>query len=288
MNLIYLVFGKKTSYHYEAVFSIYSFLAISKSIERVCVYTDAPEFYKHMGDKVTLRVIDEKQLEEWKGKYGFFWRVKIKAVEDAIQRYPGKITVYLDSDTFAYKSTNNFEQLLHDGNAFMHKQESLLSTSRSNTTTKMWHQMKGRTFSGITINDEHAMWNAGLIAIPVDKQMETINLSLQLCDDMCAANITPRLIEQLAFSLSLQKTYSLLPSDDFVGHYWGNKNGWDSLISDYLAFSHLQNLTVDAEINNLINFNFSQTPLVRRERNVYKRVDKCMKKAFPIRDTFIR
>ncbi len=288
MNLIYLVFGKKNSYHYEAIFSICSFLAVSKSVERVCIYTDAPEFYKHMGNKVTLCVVDEKQLEEWKGEYGFFWRVKIKAVEDAIQRYPGKITVYLDSDTFAYKSTSSFEQLLHSGNAFMHKQESLLSNSKSNTTTRMWHQMKGRTFSGITINEEHAMWNAGLIAIPVDKQTEAIHLSLQLCDDMCAANITPRLIEQLAFSLSLQETYSLFSSDDLVGHYWGNKDGWDGLISDYFAFSHLQNLTIDDEIDNLINFDFSQIPLVRRERNIYKRLNRCMKNAFPIRDTFVK
>lgn len=287
MNLIYLVFGKRSCYHYEAIFSFCSFLSLTESVEKVLIYTDAPEFYKYMNDKVTICVIDEKKLDEWKGQYGFFWRVKIKAVEDAIYNNPEKKIIYLDSDTFVYKSPENFELLLDEGKAFMHKKEGLLSNSSSNTIKKMWRQLKGKTFAGLTLNSNHAMWNAGLIAIPVNKQKEAVNLALQLCDEMCAANVSRRLIEQLSFSLALQEMYSLLPAEDFVGHYWGNKDKWDNEIKDYFVKSHFQNLTIDDEIRNLTNFDYGIIPLIKRQQITYKRLARLFGRLFPDKEAYI-
>lgn len=131
------------------------------------------------------------------------------------------------------------------------------------------------------------MWNAGLIALPACKQKETINLALQLCDAMSAAGVTPRLIEQFAFSLALQETYRLLPADNFVGHYWGNKNEWDSFINDYFVQSHFQNETIDNEIENIQKLNFGKIPLIRKERTLYKQINKLLRKCLPFREKFI-
>lgn len=288
MNLIYLVFGKRVSYHYEAIFSICSFLSFSKSVENVLVYTDAPEFYKHISDKVLVRPLAETELKQWMGEYDFFWRVKIKAMEDAISRFPNKKIVYLDSDTFIYKSLDEFDSLLTNGDkAFMHKKEAIISNSPSHTQTRMWKQMKGKTFEGVTINKDHAMWNAGFIALPIQKQEEVIAFALQLCDSMSAAKVTPRLIEQFAFSLALQERYILLPADDFVGHYWGNKKEWDIFISNYFIQSYFQNQGIEDEIKNIRNIDFKQMSLLQKERTLFLRINKLLKKCFPPKTNYL-
>jgi hypothetical protein len=260
-----MIFGKKIAYHYEAIFSILSFLT-KAHIENIYIYTDAPEFYNILGKRVTLCLIDEDQLREWEGKYKFFWRVKIKIIEDCSRRNQEKPFMYLDSDTFLYKNAEFLEQSLSERKAFMHKKENLLRRCNSKTERIMWRQVRNKTFGGTTITKNHAMWNAGVVALPKEKQQEAIELALNICDDMCAQQVRPRLIEQFALSVALDATYSLLPAEDFVGHYWGNKEEWDHAISNFFVNAHLQNNNLEEEIASLSTFNFFQFPVIRKSK----------------------
>lgn len=41
---------------------------------------------------------------EWQGSYGYFFRLKIKALEYVAKEYPNQNLLYLDGDTFIYNS----------------------------------------------------------------------------------------------------------------------------------------------------------------------------------------
>lgn len=264
MNLMYLVFGQKVTYHYEAIFSILSFSS-KAHIDKVYIYTDAPEFYKVLGERVTLCPIDDKKLREWEGDYQFFWRVKIKAIEDCNRKNPETPLIYLDSDTFLYTSAALMEQSLAEGKSFMHKKEGTLCKISSKTERVMWRQLKNKEFGGVVITKDHAMWNAGVVALPKEKQQACISLALNVCDDMCAAKVRPRLIEQFALSVALDHTYTLLPAEDYVGHYWGNKTEWDDAIQKYFVAAYLQNKTLDEVIAALDEFDFTQYSVEKKK-----------------------
>ncbi len=296
MNLLYIVFGTKERYHYEAIFSILSFLAKNKGIEHIFVYTDAPNFYKCLDTKITIKKIDAFVQNDWKGKHNYFFRTKIKAIEDLHTAFPSKPLVYLDADTFLYKDRLDFlftsltadEQ--HTYKAFMHKKESLLSEGKSSKERKMWKRFSGKTFGGITIHASHAMWNAGFIALPVAKRKDAIELALNICDDLCenmsTANFRSHTLEQFAFSVALQENYKsdLLPVEDFVGHYWCNKDEWDLLIRDYLALAYVEQKTPEDMTNELAHFNFNQLPIQRRAKNIRIKLTRLIRSYFPDKD----
>lgn len=288
MNLIFLVFGTNERYHYEAIFPIWSFLAKNKAIGHIFVYTDAPNFYKSLAGKITIKEINPSVLQDWKGQYNYFFRTKIKAIEELDAAFPSQPLVYLDSDTFLYDDRLDFlSASLAANRAFMHKPENLLSDGNSSTERKMWKRFSGQTFGGVSIHASHVMWNAGFIALPVAKRRETIALALNICDDLCknmsTANFHSHTLEQFSFSLALQENYAsdFLSAEDFVGHYWSNKDEWDLLIKDYFALAYAEQYTQEDMLKILNHFDFKQVPVYRKTKSTRIKLEKLLQKFFP-------
>lgn len=72
MNLLYLVFGQNINNHIEAHFSIYSFLTQGEKINTINVVTDYPDFYTDFKNYINVIKVDEKILNDWKGRHNFF------------------------------------------------------------------------------------------------------------------------------------------------------------------------------------------------------------------------
>lgn len=153
MNLVLLSFGSKIENHYQAAFSILSFL-VKDEIEKVIVVTDNPEFYNLFKDKVEIIAINDQELESWKGKFNFFWRIKIKALETVINKNPNKDLLYVDSDTFLFGDTAAIKDGFSKGYSFMHIEEELLSKGNSKTVRNMWKVLQNKTFCGVEINSK--------------------------------------------------------------------------------------------------------------------------------------
>ena len=234
MNIIYLVFGNDFQFHQQVVFSILSILQKGTPPFQIFVYTDTPAFYAIFADKVQVIYISQTQIEEWKGKYDLFFRTKIKAIEYHSSHYPNEALLYLDGDTFLRKNGEEMQQLLQDGKAFMHKKEGALYKLPTKTERKIWDCCKGKRFAEIEVNEQTEMWNAGVIGIPVYQQNIAIEKALRLCDEMCEAGASSRLLEQLSFSIALQNTYGLVEVKDIMAHYWGNKPTFNAIIQQFL------------------------------------------------------
>jgi hypothetical protein len=284
MHVIYLVFGPNSANHTQAYFSILSFLRQPAALTGITVVTDQPSFYTRLAKQIQVLPVNTALLREWEGPHKFFWRVKIKALEAVAQRVPGQSLLYLDSDTFLSGSVHTLAATLADNIALMHEPEGAIATLSSKTERLTWRQLRGRELAGFTVSDAQVMWNAGVVGVPAARATAAIALALQLCDAWCAAEVTPRLIEQLALSVALSETGSLASARASIGHYWSAKPEWQAAISSFLLTSFLYARSVTEEITALSDFDFRAQPVKQRLKSTRGRVEKLAAKLFPNQD----
>ena len=283
MNLLYITFGSRIEIHYQAHFSMLSFLKESQQIDSIAVITDAPAFYKRLAPHVRLIVIDDKTLTEWRGPYDFFWRIKLRAIGLLAEQLGEKPIVYLDTDTFLFGPAAEFKDLLST-NALMHENEGTLPSLKTKTERRMWQQIQSKSFGGVTISAKHSMWNAGVVAIPGNRNAQAIALALALCDAMCEQVVRRRLVEQLALSVALDETYSVVAAENWVGHYWGNKAEWNDVIAQFFLSHFLTGSSFEHQIESLKSFDFHRIPIRKRRSRMHERWVGLADKLYPFRD----
>lgn len=284
MNLLYITFGKNTAVHMQAAFSIYSFLARFYQYNSVNIITDNKLYYQHLADKVNIIEMTEAELEAWKGEYQFFWRIKIKAIEKICSLYPNEPVLYLDTDTFLWGDISPIQQGLANGKAFMHENEGVLSGKQSKTEMNMWQQIAGKNFGGIEMKPSECMWNAGLVFTPNKQGGKDCELALMICDEMCRAGVTKRLIEQFSLSVALNQLYGLSEAKPLIAHYWSVKDPWNKAIADFFLEAYFAKWSSAQIIEQMQHFDTNLLPVYQRTRNTNLRLSGMINKMFPPKD----
>jgi len=281
MNLLYITFGDNVAVHLQAAFSICSFLSRPSTIYTINVITDKPALYNHLISKVNVMPITEQELEEWKGPQQFFWRIKIKALEKVANMYTGEPIIYLDTDTFLVDDMINIEAGLRQGHSFMHENEGRISTEKGKTLKKMWKQIKDKTYEGIALQTMDIMWNAGVVAFPNNQQGKECALALALCDQMCADNVTRRLVEQYAIAVALEYTYGLKEAKASIAHYWSVKELWNEKIGQFFLHAHFSAWPLANLLEHLKTLDVKHLPIAQRTRSTNVRLKNWVDKTYP-------
>lgn len=279
MNIIYLVFGNNMENYQQVYFSAYTAFAHKNTEDRIIVVAENPSLFASFQDKIEIIPISRKLIKEWEGEYQFFWRVKIKALQLVAEKYPSDSILYLDGDTFFYQNMDSLRDGMKNGQNFMHVEEGKLSALSSKTEKLMWRQMKGKSYENIIINENVAMWNAGLIGVS-QRHFECLDLTLRINDAMCADGVTRRLIEQFAFSLGLNQYSELQPADHIVGHYWGNKKQWNDTISLFLRECFMKKYHFDAVIERIKDMELSKIPIRIKESSTQRKLKNLIDKFY--------
>ncbi|WP_313598800.1 hypothetical protein [Epilithonimonas vandammei] len=279
MNIVYLVFGNKIENYQQAYFSIFTALLHKNDEDKIIVITDDSSLFGFFENIIETIFINQDTIKDWEGPHQFFWRVKIKALQLVAQKYPEDSILYLDSDTFFYKNIEVLRSALQSGQHFMHLDEGKLSQLSSKTEKLMWKQMKGKSYGNIIINENVAMWNAGLIGVS-QKHFECLELTLQINDAMCADGVTRRLIEQFAFSLGLNQYSELQPADHIVGHYWGNKKQWNDTISLFLRECFMKKYDFGTVIERVKEMELSKIPIRIKESSTQRKLKNLIDKFY--------
>ncbi|WHF51233.1 hypothetical protein QGN23_12450 [Chryseobacterium gotjawalense] len=285
MNIVYLVFGNNMDHYQQVYFSIYTSSAYKNAEDRIIVVAENPSLFSSLEGNIEIIPINRDVIKEWEGKYNFFWRVKIKALQLIAQKYPLDSILYLDGDTFFYNNMDALRNGMKNGQNFMHIEEGKLFALSSKTEKLMWTQMKGKTYHNTKIDENSAMWNAGLIGIS-NKHLDCLEVTLGINDAMCADDVPRRLIEQFAFSLGLNEYSALRPAAHIVGHYWGNKKQWNQIIDHFLKECFMKNYSFDQIIEHVKEMNLTQNPIRVRESNTQKKlkmfIDQFFKNKRPV------
>lgn len=279
MNLVLLTFGDRIENHYQAMFSILSFMR-SDVINRIFVVTDKPDYYQSLHSQISIVDISSQTLQEWQGPHDFFWRIKIKALEAVIEQAPDEDLLYVDSDTFLATSLDSIKDGFARGQTYMHEEEGHLSKLDSKVERNMWKVLQGLTFQRVQITESTSMWNAGTIGLPAAKAKHIIELALNICDDICATPCPRRLVEQFAFSLALSAEQPLDNCRKTIVHYWGNKPAWNKLIETFFLSAYLKNESLSTQLKRIGEIDPYQLPIVQKEKSTKTKFIKFLNKIF--------
>lgn len=250
MNIVYFVLGGNTVIHMQVGFSIRTMLAQASTDDTIYVVTDTPTVYANLPQVETIP-ISADEIKDYRGPHDFFWRVKIMVLRQIARMAPDKAMMYLDGDTYLYGSLNEIKALLAEGCSMMHKDEGCPGDMKQKSLS-MWQTVNGKTYEGITIGREHHMWNAGVVAIPANRVVETTDLALAVCDGMLDDGSEPVTVEQYALSIALkERSTRMVEADRWIGHYWHNKYYWSRYIAKFFVRSYREGHTVEEDIRRI-------------------------------------
>lgn len=281
LHFCYITLGQNAAMHLQACFSAASMLAQGAEKGSIIIFTDAPEHYLLLQDFIVIREAGEAETLDWRGPHDFFWRIKIKVLEEMCRLYPGQPVVYLDTDTVAYTPLAPIYTTLQEGKALMHLREGLLAQNKAKTERRMWQQAGHKTWAGVPVNEASAMWNAGVVATPNTKSGAEIITALAICDELCAAGVTRRLIEQFALSIALEHHYGLHAASPMVGHYWSTKDAWNAAIAQHLAAAFMKGQSAADFIEGIRHFDTTALPVSQRASNTAGKLHRHVDRLFP-------
>lgn len=248
MNIVYFVIGSSTVIHMQVGFSIRTFLAQATDEDTIYVVTETPKLYENLPQVKTISVSQE-DIKIWRGKHDFFWRVKIKVLQQIAQMSPDKAMMYLDGDTYLHGSLAEMKELLGRNCGLMHKDEGCPSEMKEKSLS-MWQTVNGKTYAGVTIGTQHHMWNAGVVAIPAALVVKVTDMALAICDGMLDDGSEPVTVEQYALSIALfECADQLMAADKWIGHYWHYKYHWSSYIAKFYVRVYKQNFPLEKQLD---------------------------------------
>lgn len=281
MHILYCTFGNRFSNHLQAAFSAMSFLQQPNEVKSINIITDAAPFYQHLAKHVNIIPVTPEKIKEWKGPHDFFWRVKIKAIEHIAHMYSGSPIIYCDTDTFLYSKISSLKAELLSGKAYMHEDEGPLSTQKDKSSKRTWYAIKDKTFGGLAMKPTDHMWNAGVVATPNNQNGKDIELALQICDEMCAAGVPNRLVEQHALSLALNHVYTVGDSTPWIAHYWRNKEDWNAFLLAWIAEQQFKGKSFEEMLAGLAQLDVSQVPIIIRRKYTAEKWHRAVDWLFP-------
>jgi pimeloyl-ACP methyl ester carboxylesterase len=168
--------------------------------------------------------------------------------------------MYIDCDTFAVRDLKPLFEGATQGLAYMQKNEGMPYLTHG-PSKRLWDDVKGKTYCGIVIDEHSEMWNSGLIAAPVSVMEKVCGLTLRLCDEMLAQGIKSFNVEQFCFALALRhECQQIHTAEPFFCHYWGNKEGWNQVQTEFFVRSYMEQLTVEQEVQLFKAMDFTVVP----------------------------
>lgn len=281
-NFVFTVFGDLAFYHRQAGFAALSLIAHldDANTASITVYTDEPEWYAWLGDRVTVIEVRQDQMKDWRGPHDHFFRVKIRAMQDVAARTPGNV-IFGDSDIVCSGGLNGFFAMLERGACFMDEMSYRLG-EKGGRSKKLLREARGNTYGKFTVTEQSPMWNAGIIAVPEALCQERLADAVESMDAMCAGGLIRDHLEQFALGLSLDRDGKLQPAKDWFIHYWGNKTQWNALISAFFAEIHMKGLSVEDACALFHDADLTGATTIKRTR--LERISNSIRKRLKVRD----
>ena len=283
MNIVYLTFGEKTNIHVQAYLSILSFRKQMDDSDRIIIVTTVPQFYRQARQWAEIIALEDWQIDEWKGRHNYLFRVKTKTLQMVADKYPEDSILFVDIDTVLYGRLEDMRNILNKGMGIMHKDEGHPSQMKG-ASLRMWHTIEGHTYGEITLSMRHHMWNSGIIGIPGVISQTIARQTLLLLDGMLDDGVECFNVEQFAMSVAMIEQLELNEAESVVVHYWGNKPEWESMAYDILAKAYMEQLSLEDAAEQLDVCKLSKTPYYIHRSSTASRLMRFIDKLFKDKD----
>lgn len=219
-----------------AVLSFYAWLGDESATVQTVVFTDRPNFFVPYLEGLPVRysLLTSAQLEEMRGPERYVHRVKLQVVTQVFRSHPTDNVLFCDADTFFIAPAAPLLRGLRPDVSFMHKREFTFADAvriyakfalgnQDEPLHKFLALIKSRTFRvGAQAQQFRAsqfMWNSGVLGL--HRQVAGLLPEIIALNDALYRGSGWITSEQIAFSLALPVETRLLPSTQYVMHYWG-------------------------------------------------------------------
>jgi len=276
-NVMYQAYGNPRIYD-QALFSIltlFGSLAGQRHDVRVVVSTDTPNVFEAYD--ITIEVLTEEIIRQWRGKYDFVHRLKIKAVEHCLGNYDGDV-FYADTDTYFRTSPVELFRSLSRKTSIMFRREGIIGRDSHPSLHKFLR--KNGPALGISDVSGIAMWNAGVIGIHGGNAALVQNV-LALNDAMYD-RVYRHTVEQFAFSYVLQKETGLIDAEASITHYYENRHLVEDVIVEFLRENRGANVQSCASaalsLDPVSRIHLTESGIGDKVADVFKRLKKSITK----------
>ncbi|MBB2148412.1 hypothetical protein [Pedobacter gandavensis] len=274
-NLVLLSYGRETEYR-RAIFSILSFYSWSTSDLkglRILIYTDHPQFFEPYLGHIPIEyvLLTEALRKEMLGALDFIHRIKVGVIDLTFKQYPNDHLLFIDSDTFFTEDPKMLWNGFKAGQSFMHTKEHTLeqgfqffnAINMGKHPKDFLDYISNRDFTvkdkTLRFDKNDYSWNSGVLGLHTS--FSTVMPDVIKLSDEFYANSKWFVSEQLAFALILQKTTDIVPTEDFVAHYWGKRQ--KVMLDKFIAqlFSDSKNRLTEKEF--IINLTLKMKRLLK-------------------------
>lgn len=229
-TVVYLAYGPPR-FVWISAFSALTFMRVADQLpaSRVVVYTDRPGVFRRFG--VACDLIPLSALCDEIPAYHF--RMKLTAMQHATDTYPGNV-LFVDGDTYFTAPPTQQFRALHDGHAVMHVPDCQLGSPQCATVLDLEKLDAAGTGSQRLprLKDwPEWIWNSGVIGI-AEASKHLIPDVLAACDEIYAGTDS-HISEQMAWTLVLSRTSTIVDAEDVVYHYWHSK---EELMHEIVSF----------------------------------------------------
>jgi hypothetical protein len=232
VRYVTLAYGENESVYNQASMLLLSLIAYAPEPREFVVVSDHPERFAWFEQDVRVHAVTGEQLAAWRGRDPFSMRQKLEVARSLVPS--SGALVLLDADTLVQRDLTPMVDALARGVLFLHKREFKLGYSRRRGNMALWKEINKRTYAGWYFRPGDAMWNSGVIALPV-ADAALLDQALQLYDAVAEAGIRHFATEQLVLGQVLGRTQRLREAMPWLVHYWGNKKAFDLEIGRRLA-----------------------------------------------------
>lgn len=204
----------------------------------VFVYTDAPHLFSDFETffpRLSYFPLAAETLKQWEGPQQFVHRVKIKMIQDFLQRFEGSL-LYCDTDTYAKAPLENLFGEIEKGSLYLHTYEGQIDKTRFPSFEK-WEKFLSATaiqYNGKELQFSKAlqMFNAGVVGL--NSSNKEILADVLALTDAVYEKFPKHIAEQFAFSYCFQQKGPIQKADAFIEHYWNLKE-FRKLLTHFFA-----------------------------------------------------
>lgn len=228
-HLIYLVYGKQTSYRQEAKFSMLSALRNTppESMPSIVVYTDEPEAFADW--PVEVVALSHEELGEWAGRMGYLHRRKAAAIRDALEKC--KRSIFVDTDTFFVAPASRLFERLSGSEWLVDQVEGTWGEWSDQPLYQATANVLNKKYG---VGNDMLLINSGVLGLNYDA-VRLMDRTLELIDELYPLAPGIHIIEQFAVGVAAYGLARPAETRDLVKHYYGEKRYWRSILDVFFA-----------------------------------------------------
>lgn len=249
--ILYIVYGHEQGYYDGAKFSLLTFMHWVKNNDEYefCILTEKPELFSNY--HINLIRMTQEQKKSWSLNDSYHFRIKNRGlafVMDKLDLSPKDKILFLDTDTYFFKSPLRLFDLITANQAVFYLNEGLIyKRKRFRVYVEHLEGKKIKIDSNYyELSECSALWGSLMVGI-----MPNMRSNLDWADELMVKlfDLVPsHTIEPFSLSESLLRDFNIVEGKHLVSLYSTSRK--KEYVVDVLSsfFSRFENLSVDLQI----------------------------------------